>query len=86
MRLMLRTCSSLKDKRRVVRSAIDKLKNRYNVAVAEVDEQDSCKSAVIGMACVSNDAAHARDLMDEAARWIEHNVDGAMWYCDIDLI
>lgn len=45
---------SLKEKRQIIKSVIDRIKNRYNVSIAEVDKQDVKRRAVIGMACVSN--------------------------------
>jgi len=45
---------SLKEKRQIIKSIIDRIKNRYNVSIAEVDMQDVKRRAVIGMACVSN--------------------------------
>jgi uncharacterized protein YlxP (DUF503 family) len=45
---------SLKEKRQIVKSVIDRIKNRFNVSIAEVDKQDVKRRAVIGMACVSN--------------------------------
>jgi len=51
---------SLKEKRQIVKSVIDRIRNKYNVSVAEVDLQDVKRRAVIGMACVSN----SRKLID----------------------
>ncbi len=45
---------SLKEKRQIVKSIIDRIKNRYNVSIAEVEKQDVKRWAVIGIACVSN--------------------------------
>ena len=45
---------SLKEKRQIVKSIIHRIKNRYNVSIAEVEKQDVKPWAVIGMACVSN--------------------------------
>jgi len=45
---------SLKEKRQIVKSIIHRIKNRYNVSIAEVEKQDVKRWAVIGMACVSN--------------------------------
>ena len=61
---------SLKDKRRAVKSIIGKVRNRFNVSIAEVDANDVWQSAVIGMACVSNDAAHAHGLLEKAVQMI----------------
>jgi uncharacterized protein YlxP (DUF503 family) len=49
---------SLKDKRQVLRSLKDRLRARYNVAVAELDHQDSWQRAQVGVVSLSNDAAH----------------------------
>ena len=45
---------SLKEKRHIVKSVIDRIKNRFNVSIAEIDMLDVKRRAVIGMACVSN--------------------------------
>ena len=53
----------LKDKRRVLRSLLDHARRDYKVAAAEVGDQDLWNSAVIGIACVSNDSAHAESIL-----------------------
>jgi uncharacterized protein YlxP (DUF503 family) len=58
---------SLKGKRRVVRRVIDRTRNKFNVAVAEVDALDQHRRAVIGLAVVSNDAAHVNSMLDTIA-------------------
>ncbi len=55
---------SLKDKRRVVRGIKDRLMNRFNVAVAEVDALDSRQRAVLGVAVVTNQTSHAHHCLD----------------------
>ena len=55
---------SLKGKRRVVRSIVDRLRHRYNAAVAEVGDLDAHRSAVIGLTVVSNDASHVSSMLD----------------------
>ncbi len=54
---------SLKDKRRVVKSISAKVRNQFNVSIAEVDANDNRQLAVLGIACVSNDASHAHGLL-----------------------
>ena len=71
LELILDGCFSLKDKRQILRSLLERLRHRFNLAVAEVDGQEHWNRAVIGLACVSNDAAHARRVLDEAMRFIE---------------
>ncbi|MCC6174676.1 MAG: DUF503 domain-containing protein [Chloroflexi bacterium] len=50
---------SLKDKRQVIRSLVERLRRRFNVAIAEVEDQDTWNIAVLGLAVVSNEAGHA---------------------------
>jgi uncharacterized protein YlxP (DUF503 family) len=49
---------SLKDKRQVLRSLKERLRARFNVAVAELDGQDSWQRSVVGVVSLSNNAAH----------------------------
>jgi len=58
---------SLKDKRRVVRSLKDRLTSKLRVSVAEVGELDNPKYAWLGVAVVSNEAAHCDSVLAEAA-------------------
>ena len=61
---------SLKEKRRVVRSIVDRTRARFNVAVAEVADQDVWGSCVIGIACVSTDTRHANAMLDKVVNYI----------------
>ncbi len=67
---------SLKDRRRVVNSCMERLRNRFALAVAQVDTSDHWQRSAIGMACVSNDLGHAREVIEEALRWLQGNLDG----------
>jgi uncharacterized protein YlxP (DUF503 family) len=62
---------SLKGKRQIVRSVTTRLRTQFNLAVAEVDENEIWNRAVLGIACVSNDSQHAREMLDKAVRFIE---------------
>lgn len=66
------TAASLKDKRRVVKSVIARLRNEFNVSVAEVDRLDARQSAVIAAVTVSSDKDYAHSLMTRVALWVEH--------------
>jgi uncharacterized protein YlxP (DUF503 family) len=65
VRLVLREARTLKDKRQVVSSIKDKLRNHFNLSVAEVDEQDNRQIAVLGMAMVSNETQHLRKALGQ---------------------
>lgn len=72
-RLSLRGARSLKDKRRVVASLKDRLRNQFNVSVAEVDGQDFIQSATLAVAQVGNDSRYLDSslakLMDAVRRF-----------------
>jgi uncharacterized protein len=61
---------SLKDKRQVLRSLKDRLRGKFNVAVAELDGQDSWQRSVVGVVSLSNNAAHLeqslRTILEES--------------------
>ncbi|NUP11226.1 MAG: DUF503 domain-containing protein [Polyangiaceae bacterium] len=59
--------SSLKDKRRVVRSFKERVVNKYRVSVAEVGELDNHRFAWIGVAVVANEAAHCDSVLSDVA-------------------
>ena len=70
--------ASLKEKRQVCRSLIDKTRRKFNASVAEVDTQDIHKTLTIGVAAVSGDNAHARRSLDEIVRFMEENADAEL--------
>ena len=55
VKLMIRDARSLKDKRRVLRSLKDQIRNRHNVSVAEVGALDNRQQAILGFAMVGSD-------------------------------
>ncbi len=66
--LYVQGASSLKDKRQVVRKVVDRLRSRFNVAVAEVGDNDVWQRAVIGIAAVANDRSFVNEVLDKCAR------------------
>ena len=71
--LHLPASNSLKDKRSVLKSVIRRIRNEFNVSIAEVDDQDVWRSAVLGVVTVSNDRAYAHGLLTRVVNWIERN-------------
>lgn len=65
VRLILRQARTLKDKRQVVSSIKDKLHDRFNISVAEIEAQEMPQTAVLGIAMVSNEADHLRKALGE---------------------
>jgi len=70
--------ASLKDKRQVRRSLVDKTRQRFNASVVEVDTQDVLQTLTIGVAVVSGEAGHAQLLLDEIVRFMENNTDAEL--------
>jgi uncharacterized protein YlxP (DUF503 family) len=71
LELRLENAHSLKDKRQVVRSLKERLRNKFNVAVAEIGYQDLWQRAALAAVTVSSEREHAekvlRSVEDEAA-------------------
>ena len=62
---------SLKGKRQVLKSITSRIRNRFNVAVAEVDDNDNWRKATIGICCVSNDRRHSNQVLSRVINLIE---------------
>lgn len=63
--LILRQARSLKDKRQVVSSIKDKLRQSFNISIAEVDLMDDRQQVVLGIAMVSNEMSHLQGAMQK---------------------
>lgn len=71
-------CNSLKEKRMVVKSIVEKTKHKFNISIAEIDKQDIHKSIVIGFACVTNSVRHADEIIENVLNYIEKNTDAVI--------
>lgn len=71
---------SLKGKRTVVKSLLDRVRRQFNVSAAEVDANDALQRAVIGLTCVSNSGEHAHKVLMSAIRAMEN------WRLDADIV
>ena len=68
--LRLHGVRNLKEKRRISRSLIALVSNKFNVAVAEVDDNDLWQRLTLGVSCVSNRASHADETLQSVAEFI----------------
>jgi len=66
---------SLKEKRMVVKSIVQKLKNKFNISVAEVAEQDIHQTIVIGIAGICGSTPQVDSTMENIITFIESNTD-----------
>lgn len=69
--LAIDAAHSLKEKRKVVKSLIERTRNRFNAAVAEVGDNDVHNRARIGVAVIANDASFVNSVLDKALDAIE---------------
>ncbi len=87
VRLRLPGNDSLKGKRQVRRSIVDQVKHRFDVAIAEVEDQDSWQRLTLGITCVSSSAPHANEMLSKVVDFIEAGkFDAAMLDYEIEII
>ena len=68
--LLIRESHSLKSRRRVVKSLIDRVRSRFNVSVADLGDQNLWQRAVIGVAVVSNDGRFVNEVLSKVLNLI----------------
>jgi len=68
--LYIPNSNSLKTKRFAIKSLKDRLKYRFNIAVAETDHTDKWQRSTLGVAAVSNDTKHVGNILDNVMKHI----------------
>ncbi len=63
---------SLKGKRQVIKSIIGRVRSKFDVAVAEVDDNDVWQLAAIGICCISNNKRHSNEVLSKVVGFIEN--------------
>ena len=63
---------SLKGKRQTVRSIKDRVRHRFNVSIAEVDDNGRWQRATLGVSYVSNEARHVNEVLSQVVAYVEH--------------
>lgn len=69
LELHLPQSHSLKDKRSVLKSLRDHLRSRFNVAVAELDSNETWQRARIGVAAIGDDRPYVKELLRQVTLW-----------------
>ncbi|MFC1987867.1 DUF503 domain-containing protein [Chloroflexota bacterium] len=64
---------SLKGKRQVLKSIISRVGSKFNVSVAEVDDNDLWQLATLGISCVSNDKRHVDEVLSKVVSFITNS-------------
>jgi hypothetical protein len=68
--LHLPASNSLKSKRQIIKALKDRLHNKFNVSVAEVDHNDLWQRALLGVAVVANQQKYAQQVLSEVVEYI----------------
>jgi hypothetical protein len=75
--LQLPENGDLKGKRRVMKSLMARVRNKFNVSIAEVDTNESWQTATLGLTCVSNSTRHADEVITNVVAFIESTAEDA---------
>lgn len=77
---------SLKAKRQVLHSLKDRLRDKFNVSVAEVSDHELWQKAVLGIACVANERTYVNQVLDQAVNLIRSVPAVELIQCRIELL
>ena len=84
--LHLPDVGSLKGKRHALKGLKEKLRQRFELSVAEVDHQDLWQRATLALAYVSGDSRHANEVISKAVEFIEDNLDGYITNVEVEIL
>ena len=71
IKLVMRQARSLKDKRRIIKSLKDRVRNKFNVSVAEIGMQDNRQCSVIGVSMIGNDRRYLNGALSNVINILE---------------
>lgn len=73
MKIFIYEANSLKSKRQVTKSIIERIKSRFNVSIAEVGDMDKWQVSEIAFCCVSNSRKHIDSTINNVIKFIEND-------------
>lgn len=86
IRLRLPGVHSLKEKRSVLRRLLNRLRQTFNVSVAEIGDQDLWQAAVLAVACVSGHASQAHRLLEQVLAFTERDANVQVTGSNLDIL
>jgi uncharacterized protein YlxP (DUF503 family) len=86
LRIMIRDAQSLKDKRRIVKSLRDRIRNRFNVSASEVDSLDQHQQATLGVALATNDRVFADQVLAKVVDLVRATPGASLIDYDIEIL
>jgi uncharacterized protein len=84
LKLAIYDARSLKDKRRVVKSLTDRLRDRFNVSVAEVGSLDRWQQAELGVALVANDGGFVESALAKVVDYVRQDTSASLVDCQTE--
>lgn len=84
--LLIRETHSLKGKRRIVKHIIGRVKSKFNVSIAEIDDQDLWQRSQIGFCLVGNDRRFINASLDKVVDFIETLTSAEITNADIEIL
>lgn len=75
----------MKDKRRLVKSLVERAHHRFRVAAAEVDHQDAWRRAAVGFACVTTSVRHAHEILSEVETFVGRHAEIVLMTFDVEI-
>ncbi|TYB31981.1 MAG: DUF503 domain-containing protein [Candidatus Mcinerneyibacterium aminivorans] len=86
LKLRIPASSSLKDRRMVLKSIADRLKNKYELLVSEQDDNDNIKESALYMLALSSDKNKLYDLYEKITKFIISNYEVLIFDEDIEML
>ena len=87
VRLRLPENETLKGKRQTLKSVTSRVKGRYNVSIAEVDDHDLWQLVTLGISCVSTSPQHANEVISMVVDFLEQSrLDAEMLDYEVEII
>jgi uncharacterized protein len=80
LKIHLPQCQSLKAKRSIIKSMVARLRNQFNISIAEVEDNDLWQIASLGFSCVSNSSSHVDEVVSSVMNYIEQ------YYPEVEII
>ena len=77
--------SSLKEKRMIVKSLIARTRNKFNVSIAEIAEQDTHQTIILGVACATSSVSQADSIIDHVIALVESSTDAEIIKIDREM-
>jgi uncharacterized protein len=69
--LLIHNSGSLKAKRQVIKSILGRVRSKFDLSIAEVDNQDKWQRCTIGFAVVTNETGHAHSMLEAITDYVE---------------